>query len=158
MINMLGALWLPSINLIAWAALLVFTVVWASTLRLTVGLVAKDAENSWDNAIGYALVTLLLTVPIRWILGLGSWILIGLIPVGTWIIQVWALKYIYELKTARAFFVSTIQSILAWSTMAMMTVFAGAIAAYILYGRIISDPMFLIRLLLRIIGIELPVF
>ena len=126
------------------------------TLKGSVRLVAKTADNGWDNALSYVVFTALLTIPLRWIAGTGSWILIGLAPVLAFTAQTIALKTIYELPPMRAWLLGMAHTLFTSVIVGSITFAAGAIAAYIWYGRIIADPLIIVRLVLKWLGIELP--
>lgn len=134
----------------------VVSLVWTLSLRLSVRLVAKGADNGWDNAIGYGVATLMLWLPLDWMFRGHHWALLSVFPLGLWVGQTIALKWIYELKALRAWLLGMVHALLAGTLIGSLAVGAGAVAAYILYGRIVSDPWWLISLLLRLIGIELP--
>lgn len=142
-------------SIAAWIAIAVVALLHVGLLRLTVRLLAKPADNGWDNAIGYAAVTTALVVALRWVFGTHSLVLYLVAPPLFWIAQTVALKILYQVRPPLAWFIGVVHA--AITTMAVTAVgfTAAAIAAYILYGRIIGDPMFLVRLLLRLIGIEL---
>lgn len=139
-----------------WMALGITALVHVSTLRLSVRALGKGADNAWDNAFGYLLVTLLLSWPIRWIWASHSWVLIALIPPLCAVILTVALRLIYEVGTWRAIGIGLLHLVLTGLLLGTLTLIAGVIAAYIMYGRIISDPLMLIRIILRLIGIEPP--
>ncbi|MCA9555883.1 MAG: hypothetical protein KC933_37995 [Myxococcales bacterium] len=139
------------------AAAAVVALIWTLTLRLSVRVVANKADNGWDNAIGYGVVTLLLGVPLRWFFGTHSVLLIALSPLLIWGAQVLALKWIYELRPLHAWLLGMVHGLISTFFIGTVTVAAGAVAAYVIYGRIVADPMILVRLILRLIGIELPI-
>lgn len=139
-----------------WIAFTLVAIVWTLVLRLTVRFTAKNADNGWDNAIAYGVATLLLSVPIRWLFSQHDWWWWTLAPVVLWIGQTWSLKTIYELRTLHAWLIGVVHGVVTSITVSVLTCFAGVIAAYIMYGRIVADPMILVRLVLRLIGIEWP--
>lgn len=144
----------------SWAlvvAAAVVALVWTLTLRLSVRLLARKADNGWDNAVGYGVVTLLLGLPLRWLFGTHSLVLIALSPLLIWGAQVVALKWIYEVSALHAWLLGLVHGLISTFVIGTLTVAAGAVAAYVLYGRIVADPMILVRLILRLIGIELPI-
>lgn len=146
-----------SLTAAAWITFGLITLVWVLMLRGTVRLVgAGKIDNGWDNALAYALVTGLLAIPVRWMFTTDSWILTLLIPPFVWAAQTMALKVIYEVRALFALLIGILHAMAASFVVGTMTLTAGLIAAYIMYGKIISDPMFLVRLILRLIGIELP--
>lgn len=140
-----------------WSAAAVVAIVWTLSLRFSVRLLAKDADNGWDNAIGYGLATLALWIPLKMLFEGHHWALLSIFPGLMWLGQTFALKWIYEVRTLRAWGIGLLHGLFAGTTITGLTVAAGAVAAYILYGRIVSDPMWLIALILRLIGIELPI-
>lgn len=139
------------------AAAALVALIWTLTLRLSVRMVAKTADNGWDNALGYGVVTLLMGIPLRWLFGTHSWLLIALSPLLIWAAQVVALKWIYELRPLHAWLLGVLHGLISTFCIGTVTVAAGAVAAYVLYGRIVADPMILVRLILRLIGVELPI-
>ena len=130
--------------------------IWTTLLRLSVRLVAKKADNGWDNAIGYGVVTALMWFPLEWIFGLRSLPLLVFFPFALWTIQTLTLRWIYEIRTLHAWLLGLVHSLISTVVISTLTMAAGAVAAYVLYGKIVSDPMFLIRTILRLIGIDLP--
>ena len=141
----------------AWITFAVVALVWTLMLKGTVRLLGGGRlDNGWDNALAYGLVTALLAIPVRWMFKSDSWLLTMMIPAFVWIAQTIAIKVIYEVKPLLAWGIGIVHATLASFVVGTMTLTAGFIAAYIMYGKIISDPMFLVRLILRLIGIELP--
>lgn len=122
-------------------------------LHGTVGFLARGADNGWDNAFTYVLVS-----------GAG-WALVAryLVPVGFWpavlaaaalpLLQIGALKWIYEIRTGRALVVALMHTIVTSTVVTTAVLVVGVIAAYVMYGRIIQDPMILVRIVLRLIGL-----
>jgi hypothetical protein len=139
-----------------WSAAATVAIVYTLTLRLSIRLMAKDADNGWDNALGYGVVTILMWVPLKGIFEGHHWALMSIFPLMLWLGQTFALKWIYELRTMRAWGIGLLHGIVSGTIITGLTITAGAVAAYLLYGRIVSDPMWLISLVLRLIGIELP--
>jgi hypothetical protein len=140
----------------AWITALLVALISTVMLKLSVRVMAKGADNGWDNAISYGVVTLLLAIPVSWMLRSGSWFLFGLTPLFVWAVQTWALRVIYEIKLLRAWLLGLVHATVVSTIVTGLALVVAVIACYILYGKIISDPMFLIRLILRLIGIELP--
>ena len=134
----------------------VVAIAWTLCLRLSVRLVAKTADNGWDNALGYGLATVLLWLPLKWMFDGHHWALMTIFPGLLWAGQTVALRWIYEIRLLRAWLLGVVHALIAGVVVGSMAVTAGAIAAYVLYGRIVSDPLWLIGLILRLIGIELP--
>lgn len=142
---------------IFWSAAVLVTLISAAVLRGTVKFLARSADNGWDNAIGYVLTSALIAYfPLKWMLFSGSWALIAAAPVVLWIAQTVTLRVFYQVNTVRAWTIGVVHTVVATSVLTTLTMIAGVIAAYIMYGRIISDPMILIRLILRLIGIPFP--
>ena len=139
-----------------WIAALVVFVVTTLSLKLAVRLCAKGADNGWDNALGYVLLTTLLTVALRFVAGTGSWLLIGLSPLLAFVVQTVALKVIYEITALRAWVLGMVHLVFTTFVVGGITMAVGAIVAYVWYGRIIADPLLIIRALLKWLGIELP--
>ncbi len=128
-------------------------VVWSLTLRGSVRLVAPKAENAWDNALAYTLVSAALLWVLRWLMMEAVWWSIPVAPLLLVAVPVWTLRVVYQIPTRRAAALAAVQFGLA-STIIFSTLFTVAfIAAYLTYGRIISDPWMLVRLLLRLIGL-----
>lgn len=139
-----------------WTTALVVATLWTLCLRFSVRFVAKGADNGWDNAIGYGVATVLMWVPLKWMFDGHHWALVTLFPGLLWAGQTLALRWIYEVRLLRAWVLGVVHALVAGAVIGTTASIAGAIAAYILYGRIVSDPLWLIQLLLRLIGIELP--
>jgi hypothetical protein len=134
--------------------LLVVAMVWTLTLRASVRLAGRGADNGWDNALAYLLATAALLYAARWAGGeLGRWWWAAA-PVVVGLGQLFALRAIYQVRTLRAGLLAVLHGVFAGTLLTALALVAGAIAAYILYGKIISDPWFLIRLLLRLIGLD----
>ena len=146
---------LPSLTTAAWISFAIVAIVSTLLLRLTVRVMAKTADNGWDNALAYGAVTLVLAVALNWIFHSGSYFLIALAPLLVWTVQTIALVMIYEVRALRAWFIGMVHALATTTVVTGMALTAAVVAAYILYGKIISDPMFLIRLILRLIGIEI---
>ena len=137
----------------AWIAALVTALIWIVGLRLTVRVFGRGADNGWDNALGYLVASVALAFLARWLLLSGSVFVIALIPAVVWVGQTIALKVIYELRPVLAWWIGTVHAFFAGTIITSLAVVAGFVAAYILYGKIISDPMILVRLILRLIGV-----
>ncbi len=144
-----------NLTLAAWITFGVIALTSTILMRAMVRFFAKKADNGWDNAIAYTLVTVLLAIPVRWMFQSDSYILTLLIPGLCWAVQTIALRVIYEVKTLHAWTLGVLHALISTTVIGGMSLAAGLVAAYLLYGKIISDPMFLIRLILRLIGIEL---
>lgn len=139
-----------------WIAAAVVTLVSALSLKLAVRVCAKGADNGWDNAVGYVLLTTLLTVALRFIAGTGSWLLIGLSPLLVFAVQTFALKVIYEITVLRAWVLGMFHLVVTTFVVGGITMAVGAVVAYVWYGRIIADPLIILRAVLKWLGIELP--
>ena len=139
----------------AWITLALITLVSILMMKATILLVARKSDNGWDNAVAYTLGTGLIAFVLGWF-GLKSWMFAAVAPMLAWTLQTLLLKHIYELRTARAWLVGMVHAFFTSATVSAVGLTVAFVAAYILYGKIISDPMFLIRLLLKLIGIELP--
>ncbi len=137
------------------AALVVVAAIHVLTLRLSVRLVARTADNAWDNALGYLVVTGLLWYPLSWAYQGGWWWLLALPPLFACVL-VAALSAIYQVSARRAAALGLVHAALASVVTTAVAVSAGAVAAYVIYGKIIADPRILLRLVLRLIGIEPP--
>jgi hypothetical protein len=144
-----------SLTAAAWITFAAVALIWVLMLKGTVRVVGGGKlDNGWDNAMAYAMVTALLAIPVSWMFG--SWFLMFLIPPFVWVAQTIAIKVIYEVKPLLAWTIGLVHAVAASFVVGTLTLTAGFVAAYIMYGKIISDPMFLVRLILRLIGIELP--
>jgi hypothetical protein len=144
-------------NLAFWIALTIVTVLSTLCMRASVRLVARGADNGWDNALGYVVATgLVLFFPVRWMLGSHSWALMLLAPVVCWIVQVIALRAIYQLNALHALILGVTHTLIATFVTTSVAIGTGIVLAYILYGQIISDPVRIIKIILRLIGIDLP--
>jgi hypothetical protein len=140
-----------------WASLALLALIHVLVLRGLVPIVAKGAENAWDNAFTYVLVSgLLLYFPVRWMLFGGGWLFPLLAFPLLWTGQTIALRTLYEMKTLRAWVLGILHTATSGIVTSAVVFTAGLIAAYILYGKIISDPMILLRIILKLIGIDLP--
>jgi hypothetical protein len=146
---------LPSLTTAAWISFALVAIISTLLLRLTVRVLAKTADNGWDNALAYGAVNLVLAVALNWIFHSGSYFLIAIAPLLIWAAQTIALVVIYEMRALRAWAVGIVHALITTTVVTGLALTAAMVAAYILYGKIISDPMFLIRLILRLIGIEI---
>jgi hypothetical protein len=140
----------------AWITLAVVTVIATLMMKLSVRLVAKKADNGWDNAVAYVIASGVITALCAW-LATTSWMIAFFAPLLLWTGQTIAAKHIYELRMARAWLVGMVHALITTTVTGALGLSVAFVAAYILYGKIISDPMFLIRLLLKLIGIDLPI-
>ena len=141
-----------------WITLGAVAALHAGLLRLTVPVVAKKADNGWDNAFAYVVVTgLMAYFPMRWMFESDSVLLTFFALPLCWVAQTVTLKTLYETTLVRAWLLGVFHTVVSACVTTALTLIAGVIAAYIMYGKIISDPMRLVRLLLQLIGIELPV-
>jgi len=140
-----------------WIAALVVGVIFTLLLRLTVRLTANKADNGWDNAIGYTVVTVLLAFLAGWMLSSRSALLIMLIIPTLILGQTLALRMIYEVKYLRACLIAVVHSVLSSAVTGALGIAAGFVLAVVLKRRIVANPIYFIKLLLRLIGIELPI-
>ena len=146
--NWSGALWLT---------LGIAALIQVLTMRLTIRLVGRGAENAWDNAIAYVLVTgAALYWPCRWMFESDSFLLTLLAPGLCALVQVAALRTLYQVRTLHAGLIGVLHTTMSSAITAGTAFTAGVVAAYGLYGKIISDPVAALKILLRLIGIELP--
>lgn len=140
----------------AWFAAAVVGLISTLLLRLTVRLIAKGTDNGWDNALTYGAVLVGLSIFTGWGASTGGVFFLLITPLFWWFVQTIALRFIYEVRTLQAWLIGVVHTLLTSMAVTALGLMIAVIAAYVLYGRIISDPMFLIRLILRLIGIELP--
>ena len=138
-----------------WLALAFVLLLSAAFLRGSVGVFAKGVENPWDNAIGYGLLTAaLIAFPGRWMWQADSFLLTLAIGPMCWAVQTVTLGFFYQISYRRAFVIGAVHAAITSFVLTTLTLIAGAIAAFIMYQRIITDPWILIRLILRLIGLE----
>ena len=130
------------------------TLIWLLTLRLSVRLVDKALDNGWDNALGYGIVSALtLSISLSLVgTGWGA----AIVPLVLLTAQVGALTFIYEIRLLKACLLSFVHAALFAGTSAFVAVVGGAVAIYLLYGKIVSDPLIIIRAILRWLGIDWP--
>ena len=141
-----------------WLTLFILGAIEVLTLKVCVRFLARDAENHWDNAFAYALLTgVTIYWPIRWMIEADAWFLTLLVPLFLLVVQVIALKALYQVTAARAWVLGAAQTVMAGVVGGTIAFAAGVIAIYILYGKIVADPVQALRTLLRLIGIELPI-
>lgn len=124
--------------------------------RAAVWLVGKGADNAWDNALGYLAVTTLAFWPARWAWSNGNWVLLAAIPLAAMVVHLVAIELIYEVGRKRAAVIGLVQLAVSSLLVGACALGIGVVAAYIMYGRIVSDPLLLLRIVLRLIGIEPP--
>ncbi len=137
----------------AWITAIVTALLWVLLLKGTVRVFGRGADNGWDNALAYAVVTILLFFPAKWMIGSRSLILISLAPAVVWAGQLIGLKVIYEIKALHALLIGATHTVVTSAVVTGLALVAGVVAAYVMYGKIIADPMILIRLILRLIGL-----
>lgn len=139
---------------------LVFTLVAALSallMRICVRLFARGADNGWDNAFGYVIaLSALFYFPIRWIITGHSLPLLLLIPPLVLAVQFFSLKAIYQVTWKRAAVLGTLHTVVSSLFFGTITFAIAVVAAYIMYGRIISDPMILVRIILKLLDIPFP--
>lgn len=138
----------------AWIALGYVATVWVLTLRAGVRWFAPRVDNAWDNAIAYALVCGALAWPARWLIEHGVWGWVGL-PVLVGGAQILLMRVIYQVKAPHAALLVVAHGALAALVYGLSLFTVGAVIVYLAYGRIVADPMILIRLLAKLIGIDL---
>lgn len=137
----------------AWITAIVTALIWVLLLKGTVRVFAKTADNGWDNALAYGVVSILMFFPAKWMITSGSFVLISLAPAVVWAGQLIGLKVIYELKALHALLIGATHALVTSFVVTGLALVAGVVAAYVMYGKIIADPMILIRLVLRLIGL-----
>ncbi len=137
-----------------WLAAALAAIIWLVTLRMSVRLVGKDLDNGWDNAIGYGIVTVLILSAALSMLGLGWLALFG--PLVLLVAQTGALSFIYEVRPLKACLLGLLHTLLFSAVATLTTIVGGAIAIYLLYGKIVSDPLVILRIILRWLGIDWP--
>ena len=141
-----------------WLTLFILTAIEVLTLKVCVRFLARDAENHWDNAFAYALLTgVTIYWPVRWMVAADAWLLTLLVPVLLFTVQVVGLKTLYQINAARAWLLGAAQTALAGFVTGSIAFVSGVIAIYVLYGKIVADPLQALRTLLRLIGIEWPI-
>ena len=141
---------------LVWITLSALALIHVISLRISVRLVGRGAENAWDNALGHLVVTGLLAVPVRWLWQAELWPAFVLVPPALAFILVVTVRFIYQVSTRRAVALSAVHFALSSFLITSTALITGAIAAYVMYGRIISDPLLLVRIVFRLIGIEPP--
>ncbi|MEL7368842.1 MAG: hypothetical protein AAFN74_08030 [Myxococcota bacterium] len=137
-----------------WIATALIALIWLLTLRVSVRLIDRNIDNGWDNAIGYAMVSAL-TLSAAWsLLGSGWFIIVA--PFLLWAVQTGAVMFIYEVRPLTALGLGLLHTALFGTAAMASTVVAGAIAIYLLYGKIVSDPLVILRIILRWLGFDWP--
>lgn len=144
------------LTVLLWLAYLLAGVIHMSATKVSVRALGKGADNAWDNAFGYLVAAYLLTWPARWLWESQSWWLAALILPLFALASVFVLKVIYELSTRRAVAIGALHTALTSMMLSAASLVVGFIAAYIMYGKIVSDPLMLIRLVFKLIGITPP--
>lgn len=144
------------LTVLLWLAYLVAGVIHMSATKLSVRALGRGADNAWDNAFGYLTVAYLLSWPARWMWATQSWVLIALIPPLVAFASLFTLKVIYEVSAKRAVAIGALHATLTSVMLGATSLVVGFIAAYVMYGRIVADPVMLIRLVLKLIGITPP--
>ena len=139
---------------IVWIMAAVAALLWLLTLRLSVRLVNKELDNGWDNAVGYGIVSALMLSVALSMLGMG-WLAV-FAPLVLWGSQTGALAFIYEVRPLTAFLLGALHTALFSAAAGATTVVGGAIAIYLMYGKIVADPMVIIRIILRWLGWDWP--
>lgn len=139
-----------------WTTLVLAALLHVVLCRVTVRTVGKGADNGLDNAVSYLGATVILWWPIKWVWATHSWLLVALLPVAIGVALVLSLQLIYEVGRKRALIIAGVHTAVTSAVLGALSLVAGAIAAYVMYGRIISDPRILLRIVLRLIGIDPP--
>lgn len=138
----------------------VFTVVAALSavlMRICVRLFARGADNGWDNALGYVIaISALFYFPVRWIIGAHSIPLLLLVPPIVLLVQLFSLKAIYQVTWKRAAALGALHTVVSSLFFGTITFVIAVVAAYIMYGRIIADPMILVRIIMKLLDIPFP--
>src|SRR5882724_3737011 len=98
------------LTIAAWVTFGLIAIISTLLLKLTIRVVAKSSDNGWDNALAYGVVTLLMAIPLSWMLKSGSWILYGMAPLFVWAAQTIALRVIYQVATLRAWAIGLVHS------------------------------------------------
>src|SRR5262245_28758246 len=129
---------MTNLTIAFWVSLGLVSLISTLMMRLSIRLFAKKADNGWDNAVGYVLVSgLILYFPVRWMLGSGSWALIALAPMLTWIVQTLTVKVFYEVSTFHAWLLGVVHTLATTFVTTTIAFGVGVVLAYILYGQII---------------------
>lgn len=144
------------VTLLTWAAYAVAGLLHMLATRAAVRLVGRGADNAWDNAFGYVTVAYFLTWPARWLIATKSLWAIALIPGLYGVISLFVLAVIYEVSTRRAVIIGLVHGIFCSLFYSVFGLLVGFVAAWIMYGRIVADPLILLRIVLRLIGIDPP--
>lgn len=139
---------------LAWILAVVASLIHLGSTRVAVRLLGRGADNAWDNALGYLAVSVLSFWPTKWAIGSRSLLLVAALPLVLSLLHLFALQVIYEVKKGRALAIGCAQAALSGALTTLAAFGIGVAAAYIVYGRIVSDPLVLLRLVLRLIGID----
>lgn len=147
----------------AWLTCAAIALIGVLTLRMTVHFLGKGADNAWDNAFAYVLGSSVVFYGAGY-LAFKSAFFAAAAPLLIWIIQTVALRFIYEVRFARAWLIGTSHTLITTCTVGTLSAAAATAYAYYLYGKIVTDPQLLLKMLLqaarvilRLIGIE-PIF
>ncbi len=139
-----------------WISLATLVLIAAVTLKLTVRLLAPKIDNGWDNAIGYVLASALLFLfPVRWMSGAG-WLFLFVAPLFCWTVQTLTLRWIYQVDLGRAWLIGVVHALFHSTLSLLVTFLVGMVVAYFVYGQIIADPVRVILVILKLLGIKLP--
>ncbi len=137
-----------------WIIAIVAAGIWLLTLRASVRLVSRELDNGWDNALGYGVVSALVVSMALSLLGAG-WLAI-FIPVVVAIAQTVALGLIYEVRPFRAVLLGLVHTALFTTASLVTAMISTVVAIYLLYGKIITDPWVILRIILRWLGYDWP--
>lgn len=132
-----------------WSILLLLTLSWVTSLRLTVRWF-RPADNGWDNTVAQTMVMGALVYPVGYLVDQGAYGLAAapfLVALTHWA----SLRVIYELRGRTALGLGLVQASL-FAVMASLS--AGSVAtmaAYIWYGRLVTDPALILRMVVRLV-------
>jgi hypothetical protein len=137
------------------AVLATLALVWMLVLRFTVRVLQPTGENGGDDALAHTLFMGAMYWPVRWLLQQDPWLATLGIPVLIALAHTNSVRVIYRTDWRRSLAISSLHAALTTLMVGGLAVTTAIVAAYIMYGRIVRDPMLLIRALLRLIGIEI---
>jgi hypothetical protein len=75
----------------AWITLALITIVAILMMKVTIPLVAKQADNGWDNAVAYVIASGLITAALGWFAA-QSWWFAAAAPMLAWSAQTLVLR------------------------------------------------------------------
>lgn len=141
----------------AWVwVLLASASIWASLLTFSAAVLKPHGDHGWDDALAQTLCMGALYWPLSWLFREDPWLLLTAGPLLIAAAHAVSIKIIYQTTAARAAMLALFHGALSGLVLGGLAVLVAGITAYVWYGRIISDPMILVRVLLRLIGIEPP--